>query len=160
MLKIKVLPGKANLSKSGLAALGLLFAAGPLAHAQQTAKLKSGQASLTTTALPVGSDSITAAYAGDSSYAASTSKAIIQKGWQGGQHHHADGQSRLHRLWAEGNSDSDCCGTIWRHGHRHSYFQDRKHGVGQRAIGEWQGQIHNSVYSGWRRQHYRELLGR
>lgn len=43
-----------------------------------TAELTSGTASFTTTALPVDTDSITAVYNGDSSLAASTSKAVSQ----------------------------------------------------------------------------------
>lgn len=43
-----------------------------------TGQLKSGVASLTTTALPAGADSITAAYGGDSYFAGSTSTAINQ----------------------------------------------------------------------------------
>jgi hypothetical protein len=43
-----------------------------------TAPLKSGVAALTTTSLPAGPDSITAAYGGDTSFAGSTSTAINQ----------------------------------------------------------------------------------
>ncbi len=48
------------------------------ATALGTAQLTSGTASLTTTDLPVGADSITAAYDGDSSFAGSTSAAVSQ----------------------------------------------------------------------------------
>lgn len=43
-----------------------------------TKAMSGGSASLTTTALPVGSDSITAVYSGDLNFAGSTSKAVIQ----------------------------------------------------------------------------------